>query len=116
MSKNYELIRENGKIVDVKVDGKPVKRSFIRGLKKAQNTSYWKEYKTEGVAENPFSGIQIKLNPLEWSILTWCQAWYYGDYDVNMYTGNFQAPIQAYDEMKYFLLSLNSKAYYELLD
>jgi len=116
MSKNYEIVRENGTIIDIKVNGKPVKRGFIRGLKKAQNTSYWHEYKTEGKARNPFSGEEITLNPLEWSIVTWCQTWYYNDYFRNMHTGKFEAPIQAFDDMKYFLLSLNREAYNNLLD
>ena len=113
MAKNYEIVRENGKIVDVKVNGKPVKRGFIRGLKKAQNTSYWQEFSNEGYVANPFGG-GVQLNPLERTIAVWCQNWYYGDYSRNpMKT---QVPVQAYDDMKYFLLDLNSNAYYELLD
>ena len=116
MSKPYEIIRENGKIVDVKVNGKPVKRGYIRGLKKAQNTSYWREFSTDGFAQNPLSGVEVELNALEKTIYNWCACWYHNDYSRNMHTGQFQAPIQAYDDMKYFLLELNRTAYYELLD
>jgi len=109
---DYELIRENGKIVDVKVNGKPVKRGFIRGLKKAQNTSYWQEFKEAGTVGNPFGGGAVELNPLERTVAVWCQNWYYLDYSRNPF--KTQAPVQAYDDMKYFLLSLNSNAYSQL--
>jgi hypothetical protein len=114
MAKNYELIKENGKIVDVKVDGKPVKRGFIRGLKKAQNTSYWRVFSDGGFAQNPFSGETVELNALEKMIYNWCANWYHNDYSRNPL--KTQAPIQTYDDMKYFLLFLNSDAYMKLLD
>lgn len=113
MSKAYELIRENGKIVDIKINGKSAKKSYINAVIKAQNTSYWCEYKESGVVENPFGG-SIKLNPLERTIAKWCQNWYYNDYSRNPY--NPQVKVSTYDSMKYFLLDLNSKAYMELLD
>ena len=114
MDKTYEIIRENGKITDIKVNGKPVKRSFLRGIRKAQNTSYWHEFSQSGIIRNPFSGVGVELNPLERTIANWCQQWYYTDYSRNY--SNTQVPIQTYDDMKYFLLDLNSDAYMELLD
>jgi len=117
MNKTLEIKvkrNEENKIIDVLVNGKPVKRGFMRGLRKAQKTSYWHEYTTKGKAQNPFTKVWVELSPLEWSIATWCQTWYYCDYAQN--PSKTQAPIQAYDDMKYFLLELNSNAYYELLD
>lgn len=113
MSKPYEIIRENGKIADIKVNGKPVKRSFMRGIRKAQNTSYWHEYKESDNVSKPFGGT-VELNPLERTIAVWCQNWYYGDYARNPM--GTQVPIQTFDDMKYFLLDLNSGAYYDLID
>ena len=117
MAKNYKIIRKfekyNGKIVDIEVNGKPVKRSFMRGIRKAQETSYWHEFKDAGTVENPFGG-SVELNPLERTIAKWCQNWYYNDYSRNPM--NTQVPIQTYDDMKYFLLSLNPQAYSKLLD
>jgi hypothetical protein len=114
MAKNYEIIRENGKIADIKVNGKPVKRGFMRGIRKAQETTYWQEFKNEGTVTNPFSGVPVELNALERTIASWCQNWYYYDYLRNPM--NTQAPVQTYDDMKYFLLDLNSQAYSQLLD
>lgn len=105
---------DDGKIKDVEVNGKPVKRGYMRGIRKAQETSYWKEYTTAGKAENPFSGVEVEVSPLEWTIVTWLQSWYYNDYAQNPM--DTEAPIQAYDDMKYFLLFLNSDAYYQLID
>ena len=113
MSKAYELIRENGKIVDIKVNGKPIKRGYMRGIRKAQTTSYWQEFKDAGTVENPFGG-SVELNPLERTVAVWCQNWYYGDYSRNPM--GTQVPVQTYDDMKYFLLDLNNNAYYNLLD
>ena len=111
---NYEIIRdENGKIEDIKVDGKPVKRGFMRGIRKAQKTTYWREFEDAGTVYNPFGG-SVELNPLERTIAKWCQNWYYNDYSRNPM--NTEAPLQAYDDMKYFLLKLNSNAYMQLLD
>jgi len=109
----YEIVRdENGKIADVKVNGKPVKRGFMRGMRKAQETSYWQEITREGCASNPFSGVVISLNPLEYTIYNFCDEWY------RRYEGglNTEAPIQTFDDMKYFLYAINAKAYMDLLD
>lgn len=114
MAKAIDIIlTEDGKIEDIEVNGKPVKRGFMRGIRKAQNTSYWILYEESGVVENPFGG-SIELGPLERSIALWLQRWYYNDYARNPM--NTQAPIQTYDDMKYFLLDLNSEAYYKLID
>lgn len=111
---DYEIIRdENKKIKDIKVNGKAVKRGFMRGIRKAQKTTYWQEFKDAGKVTNPFGGA-VELNPLERTVAVWCQNWYYSDYSRNPMST--QAPVQAYDDMKYFLLDLNSDAYMQLLD
>jgi hypothetical protein len=109
---NYEIKRgEDGKIVDVIVNGKPVKRGSMRGLRKAQETPLWKEYTENTIAINPFSGVEVELNPLEHSIYAFCMRWYQ-----NYCNGRIFAPIQTYDDMKYFFMNLNPGAYYDLLD
>lgn len=104
-------VREGKKITDVLVNGKPVKRGSMRGLRKAQETPYWLEVGYATIARNPFSGVEVKLNPLEATIYNWCLNWY-RRYE----QGKMDVPIQTYDDMKYFLLDLNSNAYYDLLD
>jgi hypothetical protein len=114
MPKDYKIIRENGKITDIEINGKPAKRSFVRAIREAQNTSYWHEFTSDGVARNPFSGVGVTLNPLELTIAKWCQQWYYNDYSRDY--SNTEVPVKTYDNMKYFLLDLNSNAYMQLLD
>jgi len=118
MSYTYEIIRENGKITDIKVNGNPVKRGSMRGIRKAQKTNYWnwlnvlyKDPEMKYIARNPWSGVEIELNPLEMTIYNWLTRWY-----EHYCNGRFTAPIQAYDDMKYFLMELNSQAYMDLID
>lgn len=111
--KNYEVARdESGKIADVILNGKPVKRGFMRGLRKAQETSYWEFLEADSVATNPFSGVSVNLNPLEGAIYGFCARWY-RRYENGL---NPETPIQTFDDMKYFLMELNAEAYYDLLD
>ena len=111
----WEIIRdENGLIENVLLDGKEAKRSFMRGMRKAQKTSYWHEFVIWGHVQNKFSKVEVYLDPLERSIATWCINWYFNDYSKNM--TKTEAPVHAYDDMKYFLLTLNRSAYYELID
>jgi hypothetical protein len=113
MSYADELILKDGKIVEILVNGKPVKRGFMRGMRKAQETSYFKLLDgSEYIARNPFSGTEVILNALEMTIYNFCLVWYFF-YERGLPT---QAPVQTYDDMKYFLLELNSDAYYDLLD
>ncbi len=108
---NYEIKRENGKITDVIFKGKPVKRGLMRGLRKAQETRYWKEFTSNQIGRNPFSGVEVELNALEASIYNWCLVWYH-----NYSFGQLDVPVQTYDDMKYFLMEMNPDAYYNLLD
>jgi hypothetical protein len=109
----FEYVKdENGKIVDITVNGKPVKRGSMRGFRKAQNCSYFKILNVTRTFANPFSGVEVELNPLEATVYNWCWNWYQR-YEAGM-TGDNE--IQMYDDMKYFLLELNSQAYMDLID
>jgi hypothetical protein len=118
MSYTYKVQKnEDGTIEDILVDGKPVKRGSMRGIRKAQKTLYWKDLTREKASvefevRNPFSDVSVRLNPLEYSIYRWVTEWY-RRYSYNTET---LAPLQAYDDMKYFLLELNSQAYMDLID
>jgi len=107
----HALVITDGKVDKILVNGKPVKAGFMRGFKKAQETSYFKLFDAPAIGRNPFSGVEVELNALEATIYHFCLEWYkryeYGEMDV---------PIQTYDDMKYFLLELNSNAYFDLLD
>lgn len=109
---NVELIfNDENKIIDVKNKGKSVKKGFLRGLKKAQETNYWFLFREDQITTNYFSGVQKQLNGFEYSILNWCLSWY------EKYSrGIVNPPIQTYDDMKYLLLEINSQAYYDFID
>jgi hypothetical protein len=102
---------ENGLVTDVLVNGKPVKRGSMRGLRKAQTAPYWILHSTPVFAHNPFSGELFVLKALEGSIYDFCMNWMQG-YE----QGTETLPIQVFDDMKYFLLELNPKAYMGLID
>ncbi len=106
-----ELVIENGKIVKVTINGKPVKAGFMRALQKAQETNFWTLLVTDQICFNPISGAECKLDYFEASIYNWCTRWY------RMYE-RMAAPtsIQVFDNMKYLLLSINRQAYMDLFD
>jgi hypothetical protein len=108
---NTELKLEGNKIVDVLFNGKPVKRGFMRGLRKAQETDYWLLYPQSMVAVNLVSGLEMELDAFEYSIFTWCMHWY-----ARYSRGEMAVPIQTFDDMKYLLLEINREAYYNLID
>lgn len=109
---NFELVRdEAGNLTSILVDGKKVKAGFVRGWRKAEKAKYFTVINHDTVFRNPFSGVSVKLNPLESTIYSFCIQWY-RQYE----RGDISIPIQAYDDMKYFLLDLNPDAYYDLLD
>jgi len=120
-NKMYTFTRdESGKITDISVNGKPVKRGSMRGFKKAQTTSYWKLFENRSIAKNPFSGVTVELDALEATIYAFCVNWY-SRYDRACYAGAdittiAEVPVQCYDDMKYFLLELNPDAYMDLID
>lgn len=109
--KNYTFEKdETGKITNIFVDGKPVKRGSMRGFRKAQEKSYFFLYDHDTLAENPFSGVSVTLNGLEATIYDFCIKWY------RRWEKGQENVIQIYDDMKYFLLELNPQAYNDLLD
>jgi hypothetical protein len=108
---SYEYVKdESGKIVDIKVNGKPVKRSYMRGFKKAQEKPYFRLIETPRTFANPYSGVECLLSPLEATVYNFCISWYM------RYEAGRESVIQVYDDMKYFLLELNSEAYMDLID
>ena len=112
MSKKFEYVfGADGKVSDIIVEDKPVKRSSMRGFKKAQETPVFMLMKNPVLGRNPFSGAEVELNPLEGTIYHFCIMWYR-----NYERHNIITPIQTYDDMKYFLLEINPDAYMELLD
>jgi hypothetical protein len=99
-----------GKIIDIYVDGKPVKRGSMRGFKKAQEKPYFRVIPSDREFQNPFSGEYVTLNGLEATIYNFCVSWY------TRYNAGRETSIQVYDDMKYFLLELNPEAYQALID
>ena len=110
-NKNYTVTMRDGKIVELIV-GNKVKA--MRDIVKAQGMSYWRLYSDSQVAVNPFSGVEVVLDPLEYSIYHFCVEWY-RRYERGGVDGA-GCPIQTYDSMKYLLLDINANAYYDLLD
>ena len=110
--KNVEFVRdENGKLVTILVDGKKAKAGYVRGWRKAEQTGYFRLSTQPEIAQNPFTGIRVQLTAIEATIYNFCISWY------ERYSfGRMDVPIQTYDDMKYFLLELNSQAYYDLID
>jgi hypothetical protein len=104
----------NGTLESLKVNGKAVQKSFLNAYNKAVTKSgIFKSFPVENnySASNPFSGAEVELNGFEYSIFRFCINWYAG-----YQRGNMAVPVQTYDNMRYLFLSLNSSAYYDLLD
>jgi hypothetical protein len=111
MATPYTITLEDGKITSLLIKGKPAKGMYMRGLRKAQTAPYWELIDTPCMAQNPFSGVRVELNPLEASIYNFCRKWY-----TRYERGDFSIPVQTYDDMKYLLLEINTQAYYDLID
>jgi len=108
---NYKLVKdESGKITDILVNDRPVKRGSMRGFKKAQEKSYFRLFESDVIGRNPFSGVEVLLNGLEATIYEFCCKWY------ARYERGTETNIQLYDDMKYFLMEVNSSAYMDLID
>lgn len=114
MNKNYTYTYkvEEGKIVEVTCNGKPIKKSLMNALKKAQETLIWRMEVDAGIAQNGYTGVEFNLNAFELSVYRWCASWY------SLYSGigKMVTSIQIYDNMRYLLLAINPDAYYGLLD
>jgi hypothetical protein len=108
---SYTYVKdESGKITDILVNGKPVKRGSMRGFRKAQQKDYFRLYEQDSLATNPLSGEQVHLNGLETTVYAFCFNWY------RHYELGLENVIQVYDDMKYFLMELNPAAYRALID
>lgn len=118
---DYTYVKnETGKVTDILVNGKPVKRASMRGFRKAQETTYFRLHDADCLATNPFSGVTVCLNGLEATIYAFCMKWYQR-YEFDMITDKSnmkkcETSVQTYDDMKYFLLEVNPNAYYDLID
>lgn len=103
--------------VPVKVNGKPVMKSYQNAYRKASNTDYFNEFKNG-------AGLIVRgnfLTSLESSIYKWIMDWQvHYEYAIN--NGIFpitrvtQAPVQAFDGMRYFFRVINPDVYMEILD
>ena len=113
MANQIVVTKENGKFIKVTVNGKPVQKSQINALNKAQEeTSYWCELpEGEYTGTNPISGVRVPLTAFEATVYSWLLVWY-GRY----LSGKMDVPNATYDAMKYLFLALNSEAYYDLID
>jgi len=93
-----------------------IKKSYLNAFDKASKTTYFEDYTTckdfTAIAQNPFSGVEVKLNGLEYTIYQWCVRWY-NRYEMGR---NTETPVSTYDNMRYYLLSINQEAYMDLLD
>lgn len=108
---DYTYVKdETGKVTNILVDGKPVKPYCMRGFRKAQTKSYFTLYDEDCTAQNPLSGVTVRLNGLEATLYVFCMRWYL------RYERGLEKTPQVYDDMKYFLLEINSGAYYDLID
>lgn len=120
----YTLIKDaDGKITDITVNGKPVKKSYVNAFKKAQSCSYWKpvEYFSVSTAVNPFSGVRVTLDPLETALYTFVKKWerlynHAIDSDIFPIQKVTETPVSTFDNMRYFFSTLNPSAYMSLLD
>lgn len=92
-----------------------IKKSYLNAFDKASKTAYFEDFR-EDVGHrryrNPFSGVWVELDPLESTIYNFCVEWY-ARYESGDET---ETPVSVYDNMRYYLLALNSKAYMDLLD
>lgn len=114
--KNTTATITDGKITDLRIDGKKAKAGFMRGLRKAQETSYWSIPQGESYqAQNQFSGVTVELDKIEAAVYNWCMNWY-SRYSMGMGVEFTEAPVQTFDDMKYLLMNINAEAYYNLLD
>jgi hypothetical protein len=108
---DYTYVKdETGKVTDILVNGKPVKRGSMRGFRKAQEKGYFRLHDADCLATNPFSGVTVCLNGLEATVYEFCVNW------MRRYERGQETVIQVYDDMKYLLLEINPDAYMDLID
>ena len=105
MAFTYDMV--GGKFQNVKVDGKPVMKSYSNALAKAQETVFW-ENVGAGMAYNPFGGGGCDLDTLQRSIYVWVMRW-------QRYS-TYPTAISTFDGMRYLFNALDNEAYMNLLD
>lgn len=112
---------ENGEITKIVVNGKPVMRSYVNAFKKAQKCSYWKPVGYSSIAQNPFSGERVTLDPLETAVYNFVKNWE-RLYNRAVDAGTFpiqkitETPVSTFDNMRYLFSAINPEAYMDLLD
>jgi hypothetical protein len=118
MEKNKMItIEYNEDRIPVKVNGKPVMKSYQNAYRKASNTDYFTKFENR-------EGLIVRgnvLTSLESSIYKWIMDWQvryeyainYGIFPINKVT---KAPVTAFDDMRYFFRVINPDVYMEILD
>jgi hypothetical protein len=113
---DYTYVKdESGKIIDILVNGKPVKRGSMRGFRKAQKCSYFKLIEESQVLLS--DGTQ--MTGLEATIYLFTRNWE-KRYSKFLVAGNFddlkkftEAPIETFDDMRYFMNEINYSLFNE---
>lgn len=98
--------------VPVEVNGKKVMKSYQNAYRKASNTDYFVDYRHCNIAE----AQGVVLNPFEVSIYQWVLRWemkynYAINHGIFPITKITKAPVTTFDNMRYFLASLNEGNY-----
>lgn len=98
--------------VPVEVNGKKVMKSYQNAYRKASNTDYFTDWRHC----NPSEPQGVILNTFEVSIYQWVKAWevryhYAINHGIFPITRVTKAPIQTFDNMRYFLSAINEEAY-----
>jgi hypothetical protein len=110
MKKIVEVTVDNS-VISVKINGKPIKKSYANALAKAQETEFWVFYNEGRIVKNPFSSDMVELTAFQTSLYKWLIRWY-----ARYEHGVLATPISTYDNMKYLFLEIDPKAYMALLD
>ena len=108
----YDLI--DGKFSNVKVDGKPVQKSYANALEYAQTGIVGKMKTVNPMCKRIWYTCDgavvrgIELNALQASIYNWVMRWQaYNPYPT---------PVAYFDGMRYLFLALDANAYMNILD
>lgn len=95
---------------EIRVDGKPVKKSYQNALIKAQSTDFWVDV-SAGVRVHPLTNQHAMLSELEASILDWVLAW-----EWRYRNGVMATPISVFDNMRYLFIELNPPVNYDFIN
>lgn len=111
------IIDYNEDSVPVKINGKPVMKSYQNAYRKASNTDYFTKFENR-------EGLIVRgnfLTPLESSIYKWIMDWqvryeYALNNNIFPITEVTKAPVTAFDDMRYFFRLISPDVYMEILD